>query len=313
MMWKDFFYCTKTERQGIIVLVVLIIGVYSATLFDWTDATPPAPDAAEQEKFEREYNAFLASIKEVKPSYRKFDKKSAKNNSRTYPTREISLSMFDPNSADSLTFLSLGLPPWMVKNILRYRSKQGTFRHPEEFRKIYGMTEEQYQTLLPYIQIADKYKAKDTLRLLSAHAHKAPKDSVFKYKPGTLVSLNEADTTELKKIPGIGSGIARMIVNYRRKLGGFYQIEQLQEIHLKAELLRPWFSIDATRIQTINLNRAGMERMTYHPYINFYQAKAIMEYRKKKGNLKSLKQLALYEEFTPEDFERIAPYVCCDI
>ena len=29
------------------------------------------------------------------------------------------------------------------------------------------------------------------------------------------MNLNEADTTELKKIPGIGSAIARMIVNYR--------------------------------------------------------------------------------------------------
>ena len=28
-MWKDFFYFTKTERQGIIVLVVLVIGVYT--------------------------------------------------------------------------------------------------------------------------------------------------------------------------------------------------------------------------------------------------------------------------------------------
>ena len=28
-MWKDFLYYTKTERQGIIVLVVLILGVYA--------------------------------------------------------------------------------------------------------------------------------------------------------------------------------------------------------------------------------------------------------------------------------------------
>jgi DNA uptake protein ComE-like DNA-binding protein len=53
--------------------------------------------------------------------------------------------------------------------------------------------------------------------------------------------------------------------------------------------------------------------MTYHPYINFYQAKVIVEYRKKKGNIKSLKQLSLYEEFTPADFERLEPYVCCDL
>ena len=188
------------------------------------------------------------------------------------------------------------------------------FHHPEDFRKIYGLTEEQYQTLLPYIQIAKSSETRepgDTVQLLTAKS--TQRDTIFKYQPGTVISLNSADTTELKKIPGIGSVIARRIVNYRKRLGAFCRIEQLQEIQLKAEKLRPWFSIDAGQIHRINLNKASLERMTYHPYINFYQAKVIVEYRKKKGNIKSLKQLSLYEEFTPADFERLEPYVCYDL
>ena len=170
--------------------------------------------------------------------------------------------------------------------------------------------EEQYQTLLPYIRIAEKIRSKDTVRLLTIQ--NVRKDTVFKYQPGTVISLNQADTTELKKIPGIGSSIARMIVNYRKKLGAFYRIEQLQEIHLKVEKLRPWFSIDPDEIRRINLNKASVERMMHHPYINYYQARVIVEYRKKKGRLKSLKQLSLYEEFTSADLERIEPYICYD-
>ncbi|WP_303033683.1 helix-hairpin-helix domain-containing protein, partial [Bacteroides acidifaciens] len=71
----------------------------------------------------------------------------------------------------------------------------------------------------------------------------------------------------------------------RKRLGAFCRIEQLQEIQLKAEKLRPWFSIDAGQIHRINLNKASLERMMYHPYINFYQAKVIIEYRKKKGSI----------------------------
>lgn len=192
--------------------------------------------------------------------------------------------MFDPNIADSTTFLSLGLPSWMIKNILHYRYKQGKFRHPEDFRKIYGLTEEQYQTLRPYIQITEDFSStnKDTVRLLTAPS--IQRDTLVKYLPGTVISLNSADTTELKKIPGIGSSIARMIVNYRERLGGFFRIEQLQEIHLKAEKLRPWFSIDTHQTRRINVNKAGMERMMHHPYINYYQAKVIIEYRKRKDS-----------------------------
>ncbi|WP_294471830.1 helix-hairpin-helix domain-containing protein [uncultured Bacteroides sp.] len=308
-MWKDFFYYTKTERQGIIVLVVLILGVYTSPWLIEFFSHPQEVDTTEQEEFEQDYNKFVSSLREIKPQNRNYSKGS----SLVYHSREINLSIFDPNTADSATFLSLGLPPWMAKNILRYRSKQGKFRRPEDFRKIYGLTEEQYQTLQPYIRIAESFQPKDTVQLLTVQTQGIKKDTLFKYQPGTVISLNEADTTELKKIPGIGSGIARKIVNYRRKLGGFYQIEQLQEINLKVELLRPWFSIDAKQIHLINLNKASVERMMNHPYIDFYQAKAIVEYRKRKGNLKSLKQLSLYEEFTSADFDRIAPYVCFDL
>ena len=121
---------------------------------------------------------------------------------------------------------------------------------------------------------------------------------------------NRADTAELKKIPGIGSGIARLIVNYRQRLGGFYQIEQLQEIHLNYRQLQAWFTVTPSEIRRINLNRVGIERLRHHPYINFYQAKALVEYRKKKGALHSLKPFTLYEEFTESDLERLSPYVC---
>ena len=282
-MWKDFLYYTKTERQGIIVLVVLILGVYAAPkLFSFFTHAEDT-DCRENEKFDKEYNDFISSLRETKPHQK------SGHSFQSSPQREIKLAMFDPNIADSTTFLSLGLPSWMIKNILYYRYKQGKFRHPEDFRKIYGLTEEQYQTLRPYIQITEDFSStnKDTVRLLTTPS--IQRDTLLKYLPGTIISLNSADTTELKKIPGIGSSIARMIVNYRERLGGFFRIEQLQEIHLKAEKLRSWFSIDTHQTRRINVNKAGMERMMHHPYINYYQAKVIIEYRKKKGFLKSLK------------------------
>ena len=176
------------------------------------------------------------------------------------------------------------------------------------------MTEKQYQTLLPYIHITPEDTETRTVQLYSSPASNdstatfriAPE----KYPAGILVDLNRADTTELKKIPGIGSGIARLIIGYRQRLGGFYNITQLQEIHLDTSQLQSWFSIDTRAIRLINLNRSSIERLRHHPYINFYQAKAFVEYRKKKGDLHSLKPFALYEEFSDTDLEKISHYVC---
>ena len=131
-----------------------------------------------------------------------------------------------------------------------------------------------------------------------------------KYEEGTMVNLNTTDTTELKMIPGIGSAIARLIVGYRQQLGGYSRIEQLKEINLDAERLRSWFVIDSTQIAPININQAGINRLRNHPYLNFYQAKVIVEHRRKHGDIRSLKQLSLYEEFTETDLARLSPYVC---
>ena len=131
----------------------------------------------------------------------------------------------------------------------------------------------------------------------------------FKYPEGTLVDVNSADTTELKKIPGIGSGIAGSIVRYRERLGGFYALSQLEEVkHVTPELLR-WFKLGNDSIRKVEINKAGLDKLRAHPYLNFYQAKIIVEHRRRKGQIKSLSQLALYEEFTEKDLERLSAYI----
>lgn len=310
--FKEFLYFSRGERRGILVLITGIILVFlSGYIYIYQREHRPLSDEAirRQATAMAEYESFIASIQEKE---QKWDNR-LKPSSQKQPTT-VSLARFNPNIADSVIFCRLGLPGWMARNILRYRSKGGKFHKAEDFRKIYGMTEKQYQALLPYIHITPEDTETRTVQLYSSPASN---DSAVtfriapeKYPSGTLVDLNRADTTELKKIPGIGSGIARLIIGYRQRLGGFYNITQLQEIHLDTSQLQSWFSIDTRAIRLINLNRSSIERLRHHPYINFYQAKAFVEYRKKKGDLHSLKPFALYEEFSDTDLEKISHYVC---
>mgnify|MGYP003305277762 FL=1 len=131
---------------------------------------------------------------------------------------------------------------------------------------------------------------------------------VFKYPEGTQIDVNSADTVELKKIPGIGSGIAGSIVRYRERLGGFYTLSQLEEVkHVTPDLLK-WFKLENDSVRKVEINKAGLDKLRAHPYLNFYQAKVIVEHRRKKGPIKSLSQLALYEEFTEKDLKRLSAY-----
>ena len=311
---KKFFYFTRTERRGILLLCTLILLVYGGAqvyLHRQEKASrPSAEDRAEQLRMQQEEEDFLATIQEEEEKGRARHRPPEDTGFRPGKPA-VTPFPFDPNRADSLTLCRLGLPGWMARNIVRYRERGGRFRHPDDFRKIYGLTDEQYAALEPYIRIAPQDTARpDTPRLYTAQTERDTMARPYKYPAGTVIELNRADTTELKKIPGIGSGIARLITGYRQRLGGFYTLEQLREIDLDPEPLRPWLRIDSTAIRRLNLNRVGIDRLRRHPYFNFYQAKAIVERRKKHGPLRSLKVFALYEEFTEADFERMRHYVC---
>ena len=304
-MWKDFFYYSKSERKAVFALSFLIVCLLVAILLAPEKETVIVEESlaenvrTETDKVEADSFQRVVEHREKKAVIKKTEA----------PSRKVVLAPFDPNLADSIELLDLGLSPYVARNVLRYREKGGRFRTPESFARIYGLTEEQFETLRPYIRISESFRQKtDT----STYVRRDTFAVVYKYPKGTLVDVGVADTTELKKIPGIGSGISKAIVGYRNRLGGFYSLEQLREVRFVTPEMMEWFKLDSISIRPLPVNRAGLDRLRNHPYLNFYQAKVILEHRKKHGEIKSLSQLSLYEEFTEKDLKRLSAYFSFD-
>ena len=132
----------------------------------------------------------------------------------------------------------------------------------------------------------------------------------IKLQPEERVVLNLADTAQLRKVPGIGSHFARKIVEYRERLGGYYRVQQLLEIEDFPETAVGFFIIpDETELRKININRLSLNELKKHPYLNFYQARQIVDFRRLHGRLDNLQQLSLSRDFPPEAIERLEPYV----
>jgi competence protein ComEA len=134
-----------------------------------------------------------------------------------------------------------------------------------------------------------------------------------KFPAGTVVELNSADTTVLKKVPGIGSSFAKRIVRYREMLGGFYCVDQLAEVYGMDEerfaAIVPWFKVDASAITKQKVNGFSWNPFPKHPYLSYPQKKILIKMVEQKGRLKGWEEIELLEEFTPQDRERLEPYL----
>lgn len=231
---------------------------------------------------------------------------------KTYKRDTIAIRMqvFDPNTVDSMTLLHLGFKPWQAKNMLKYRAKGGKYRKKEDLKKLYGMTDSMYLALTPYIYIKDSIVV-DSVRIDSVHMDSLPKWNST--KKDTILNLRTADTTELKLIRGIGSYRAKMIVRYREQLGGYARVEQIMEARgmdkVIADSILPHFYIDSVVVNKIPINHIRPEVLQRHPYLNFEQAKAIYEYRRKHIRIKSAEELKKIKGLSPTDIEKILIYL----
>lgn len=222
------------------------------------------------------------------------------------PMRHTEEFYFDPNTADSTQLMRLGLPVWMVRNIYRYRARGGVYRSKRDFAQTYGLTKKDFLRLEPYIRISDDYQPAATL------FPKEERDSIrhtVKLKEGERIALNTADTTQLMKVPGIGRYYAKEIVRHGKWIGGYVSVDQLDEIEGFPQSAKQYFVINNPTPQRIAINKLSLQQLRRHPYINYYMAKAIVDYRRLHGDIKSLQELRFSKDFTADVIQRLEPYI----
>lgn len=136
-----------------------------------------------------------------------------------------------------------------------------------------------------------------------SYSHNTEKKRKDKSNAGLMINLNKADTTELKKLWGIGSTLSRRIIRFRDKLGGFCDTKQLAEIYgLKEETLAamlPHVHTQGARLRKIQINSASVREMKEHPYISYYMAVAIDSIRKNSasGTITDYSAIAAHRDF----------------
>lgn len=205
------------------------------------------------------------------------------------------LFVFDPNKLPAEQWKLLGLSERQINIIKHYEAKGGHFSKKEDVQKIYGITVDDYKRIEPYINIPEKAFTSN------------------KITPGETIELNSADSGKLTRIKGIGPAFAARIMEYRQRLGGFLNKEQLKEVYgidtAKYAEIKSQVSINAARISKIRINDVDFEGLRKFPYLTNKQTNAVIQYRQQHGNYRNIADMKNIVILDDVILRKIEPYI----
>lgn len=300
---KDFFGLSHSQANGFIILIPLLaLILFSEPIWKWYAGRKRYDFSADQAKLDS-----LITI---------WGKDSAESrHHEANKTHVVERFYFNPNQNTEEQWLRLGFSKTLSKRLIRYRDKGGTFKVKSDLLKIYGMDSSLYQNLYAFIDLPVKIESGK--RNGSQATRKYDTQRASSVRSLERFDLNAADTSQLKKVNGIGVKLSLRIIKYREALGGFVRMEQLSEIYgldtaVASRLSRSSFIMTDFRPSQLNLNTVEESKLAAHPYLKKEAARSIVAYRFQHGRFQTMGDLRKIHVIDEQTFQKITPYLTVD-
>ena len=281
--WREYLGYPKKERRGIYVLLTMLMFVAFYNIIEhqlWsTDLALPTITVS----------TFEAT----------FESNKIRNNvAKKFRDKPVFI-----DTASVAALAAIGFSKYQATIIFNYLKKGGAIYTVKDLAKIYSIDQKTIDLTQSKIIFSD-----------SASRKSQPKTNpLFVKKVLKKVELNSCDSAALDSVFYMSSYLAGRIINYRNRLGGFFELAQIQLIYgidttVYAKIANH-LSLDTTNIKRIDINKVSLERLAQHPYIGYKLAKVMVNYRAQHGEFKSksdLKKIILINE---EIFRKIERYI----
>lgn len=288
---RKWFSFSKGERVAIITILALILLLILACVFR------PSRQSLTDESLHN-----LDSLLALRQAAIELQQQQQAEKSQE--VAELHPFPFNPNTLTEEEWLQMGLTDRQVRNIMNYKAKGGKFYSKNDLGKLYTISEEEFAQLEPFIVLPEVSRGKNTKTSAKSSVSTGSTTAPTEKKAIPIVDLNTVDSTTLVELPQIGPYTAVRIIEFREKLGGFIDKEQLRDVKgmddARFAAIQPYINLGAVEIRKVDVNRADFKTLVHHPYLNYEQVKRIVNQREKRGMIKNWAQL---EELIKEEGE----------
>ena len=289
---RKWFSFSKGERVAIITILALILLLILACVFR------PSRKSLTDESLHN-----LDSLLALRQAA--IELQQQQQAEKPQEVAELHPFPFNPNTLTEEEWLQMGLTDRQVRNIMNYKAKGGKFYSKNDLGKLYTISEEEFAQLEPFIVLPEVARGRSGKSTSSrggvlTGSTTAPGSTTAAAVPTEkkaipIVDLNTVDSTTLVELPQIGPYTAVRIIEFREKLGGFIDKEQLRDVKgmddVRFAAIQPYINLGAVEIRKVDVNRADFKTLVHHPYLSYEQVKRIFNQREKRGMIKNWEQL----------------------
>ena len=285
---KSHFVFSQKQRNGIFLLVILILVFQCFYVFVSFSSEDISVDSKEIQLFQNEIDSLkLVEIEKSKP--------------KIYP--------FNPNFITDYKGYTLGMTSEEINRLLKFRAQDQWINSAKQFQQVTNVSDSVFNKISPYFKFPDWVtNPKPIQQYTKSYKTTSPKSEAEK------IDLNTATSIQLQKVYGIGEAFAERIIKYRTKQNGFVSIVELDEIYgLKPETiteLKKSFSLKTPKkINRLDINLATKAELVTIRFIDYEIAHNIIEYRTLHEGFKSLDELTKVKDFPVKKIEIIKLYL----
>ena len=293
-IFKSHFWYTKNQRNGILLLLIIIIFLQLILHFKNFDSHQMVD--LSQSKI-TSYNKQLDSLKKKSSKKKKF---------KIYP--------FNPNYISDYKGYQLGMNVDEIDRLLAYREQRLYVNSAKEFQAITKISDSLLKKISPFFKFPEWVQKKNN-----------NKNYQQRYIPNSRINVSEITTVDINKatlkdftfIEGVDEYLSERIIKYRSKLQGFSFKEQLFEVwgldELIANKILSTFSIkNKPIIKKVNINTASFKEVLSNPYIDYELCVKIFDYRDEVAELQSISEIKNIEGFPIKKYNRIVLYLLAE-
>jgi len=286
-------YISKRNRTALIIVILISIVIVYIPRFSQALENPTSSIQVSEVDILETRNRISNYQKQKKRFYAQ--NKNRKSKYKSPPTK------FDPNNYSLKEWINLGLSEKQANVVIKFTSRG--IKSNEDLKRVFVISDELF----------DLIKDSTVYAINPSFTSEKKEEFKQKKKPELLVELNRASQEDLMKINGIGEAFAKWIINYRTRLGGFYNKNQLLEVWKmdldKFLVIEPYLEVNSAVLYKLKLNSITVDELKKHPYLNWNIANSIIKIRDKKGGFSSIDEIKESVLIDEECFEKLKPYL----